>query len=1496
MKKTFRLISIALMSALMLTSLFFANVMFAKAQTPESFAATDGASVLVGDTASDTGISFAITISKSDLETLKTANPGKTITFGAVIGRAGEELTKENGLTAQDAVTDARLRIIDDTTYGYRVGVVYNEETVLNALIDSEKVTGVEDPNFAKYLDAMYADELMVRPYYTIDGVTEYGVASEVRSMLHIANAEIVTNPLLPEFFADKYIKEQVEGGQVAINYLGEIIGEVDSEVVTFTKGESAEVIAREDKKLTEDSLAQIKENDGSFNLWGFTKDRTVIKYTAIYDTFAGLTAETLEGQVYLSKIKNPVRTSEAYNFTNVEFAAESAKVYFEKDGEIVSMQPVLVQYNGVEIVKDGKINTTLIDVADGEAFELKFYDDGKIYSATNVKMYDGIFVNTPESRIAFVDLLSSKGFGLNTEDGAWKDWYADEVTGTYIILEDLYFEADEIISNQDNAGRYIVFSATLDGLGHALHNVTLDSKEEHGAMFGSIGSNAVIKNLAINGTRFGETYITNRGRLFMRAEEGNSLTLENFYFYSKFDTYTTYWAGIIFDATGLKMTTKNVVIDLDFQGAVDGNRGAFNYSGAVDADSQAQDTYLISSVNAFRQGADNIPENFKVYANKEAIAAANNNYSTFDLTMWRIMKDGAPCFRSAISSICTLENSNGDAVEKLVAETAGETFTFTAIDGYDKEIEVILSADNDNVVISGNTIALGAGAYSATLLVKLEDGTIIASYPIIVDTREPELVDDKLTIVKTDTEVDFSNTILADEEIIAISYNAVNLYEGGVFDGTALKATKDDVTVLDGSLIVETADRLLYAFSNVTIYDKYFYNTKESREDFVKTFSNNAESKAREAGAYLLAENLEFDTTNANEVFTNKENDCRIFNDMLDGQGFALINVMINAAGYSVFGDWGESAIIKNIAFNNFYLATVSGDSISSLTRKQTRGLLFYDNAVAGAELKLDNVYLYVEVEVRENYSSTLVWGSADGAINANNVFINIVDNVADNDIGDYHKTIFSPTPITATNTYLVTPGPRDSSSGWTGKYTTIDAMKAATLDLTAFEESDMWKVVDGVPYFKSAYIECVLENSEEQVVESLVAKTAGATFTFAVVDGFGDEVAVTLTAENQNVVISGNTITLNGENTAYKSTLVVKTASGRIIASYPIIVDTREPELVDDKLTIVKTDTTVNFSNTSIADEEVIAISYNDIDLYENGVFNGALLKGKAADKSVLDGNLLVETTNGLYSFTNVTIYDKMFYNTKESREDFVKTFSNNAESKVREAGAYALAENLEFDTTNANEVFANNSTSNDAICRVFNDTLDGRGYALTNTMVATGYESAFGDWGENAIIRNIAFNNFYHATVSSESITALTRKLSRGWLFYDNATDTSVLTLDNVYIYVEYEATGDNYGSTLLWGKTTSIVNMNNVFINVVNKVEGGNIGTYAKTIFSAVQATATNVYEVTTTKASSGITHYASIDAMKAANLDLKAFTDTTMWKVTEGVLVWNSLQA
>ena len=356
--------------------------------------------------------------------------------------------------------------------------------------------------------------------------------------------------------------------------------------------------------------------------------------------------------------------------------------------------------------------------------------------------------------------------------------------------------------------------------------------------------------------------------------------------------------------------------------------------------------------------------------------------------------------------------------------------------------------------------------------------------------------------------------------------------------------------------------------------------------------------------------------------------------------------------------------------------------------------------------------------------------------------------------------------------------------------------------------------------------------------------------------------------------------------------------------------------------------------------ADSKDVVFTSADIDgvnaLKEDGTLDLALANKTVGDKF----SLVLSTEDYNCVIEEAEVFDKVFENTAESRQEMRDLFSACGRVSVTSEGAevetisgsYALAENIyfrdhsdlpsnleeseQYDSTGAtNELFANKGKT---LSNTFAGSLNGRGFALNNIPIITNDEGTmFGLAGDGATFKNISFNGFkiYERRngAAEGKFYYVERQDNFSKLFYAPSSKENEITFENVYIYDSFEENNSiNYGyfSLVFFDfaaddtdkNTVAKMNFNNVIIDNV----GGPVLLGVKG-FTAVPANFTieNTYIATAGAVSRGAevltdyvdenevaTNFKKVSAVSEIS-DTQAFIDSGYWILVDGELVWKA---
>ncbi len=668
MKKTAKTLSIVITAFAMAMCFFFAGLTFIKADTNATeevgLTVLSGAEVYVpeGDL-DDTGMRFIVQIPETGYQALvEKAGLEGEVHLGLEIGsiKDGEfEAKREKKASALEVVNGNMqytytLMYNLDRVFGEKYpDLGYMEEPSVEE--ENEEIkTRVKIPNSnpVEYdevtkskkdfygaqqleLNQMYLTELCIRPWYktiTANGEEEvvYGDAGDVRSILHVAIAEINEynkgingNTVLDEnsfaYFTSTYLNGEITDadGDFTIDALGGTNITL-TECDTYILESSGEIVARKGATSLEMGVHLGKYKQGDvISLYGVNADRTVVKYTATYTGFENLEITPLA--------KKPVISADG-------------KMYFndtELDGEDIDG----VFYNDLLVSKDGEnidVSTITEEVGSEVEFIIKVGND----------LYSGAFIYATK---AFEDTAESRKALVTTLKGG--------ASGYYALAEDLHFVGTDG-EEQFNASSSSTFSGVFDGRGHTMFDITIVSTP---GIFGTNAGICTLKNFAIKGI---STLSATNAVFFRYAPAGSEVTVKNVYIYryvteSK-DSNAIFVYGPSSDSYGTwKMS--NVIVEQEFaSGLSERKNDIFSKDAVTDIAGEFADVYFIA--NGGNKGAESADGNLKNYRIPEATATstnatladsraqmieAGNNYDNFSEDYWIIDADGLPAWKN---------------------------------------------------------------------------------------------------------------------------------------------------------------------------------------------------------------------------------------------------------------------------------------------------------------------------------------------------------------------------------------------------------------------------------------------------------------------------------------------------------------------------------------------------------------------------------------------------------------------------------------------------------------------------------------------------------------------------------------------------------------------------------------------------------------------------------------------------------------------------------
>lgn len=277
----------------------------------------------------------------------------------------------------------------------------------------------------------------------------------------------------------------------------------------------------------------------------------------------------------------------ETWQITVLEYTVESMEVtvqpttrtYNEGDSfDPTGLRVTITYTNGLSVTAEWQSDGTFVDVSDGETvYDITIEVEDPLTVASNgvgvtlSYTYEGTTVTAVTSTLT---VTSSENEPEQDEDGVYLvgtadelDWVAAQVNDGLNTSISFRLTAD-IVANSDFTpiGSYSgnKFSGTLDGDGHTI-TLSIDSTSSYMALFAGVTDGAVIRNLLIDGTVTGKSYVAG-----LIAYVGGEVTVEN--------------CGNLADITGTSAPTGGLIarVDGDLTMTNCFNRGSVTESGTA--------------------------------------------------------------------------------------------------------------------------------------------------------------------------------------------------------------------------------------------------------------------------------------------------------------------------------------------------------------------------------------------------------------------------------------------------------------------------------------------------------------------------------------------------------------------------------------------------------------------------------------------------------------------------------------------------------------------------------------------------------------------------------------------------------------------------------------------------------------------------------------------------------------------------------------------------
>ncbi len=386
--------------------------------------------------------------------------------------------------------------------------------------------------------------------------------------------------------------------------------------------------------------------------------------------------------------------------------------------------------------------------------------------------------------------------------------------------------------------------------------------------------------------------------------------------------------------------------------------------------------------------------------------------------------------------------------------------------------------------VINGELIAKSYGKTNVTLSWEEDGFTEQKTFEVKVNCPS---IDDVIEFDVASGTLDLSGIAhLSGKNIVSIRKEGV--YEGNLYASNKLNLEQTDVKIkADRSdvenlpIVVELANSEFYRLPNFKPYTKIF--SQSNKDEIVSTFVTNT-AKTHD-GYYLLSSNISsisFERTGVSIYGTRTVEKMDVFKGVFDGRGYAIENLTVKGAG--LFGDFGDGATVKNVAFVMDF----------GKPSWHTYGLFFLP-IEEKANAILENVYINVkeiaEVAINGNqtnlcYSSPIAYCMSGYAakfceISVSWTIKNVITEMPVSTSVSYNASwtgSFTATgwfdKSTVSNAYAISrinkAGNNSYFTDGIKQYADKSAMKSANNNYTDFANSGYWTVATGeIPVWKS-------------------------------------------------------------------------------------------------------------------------------------------------------------------------------------------------------------------------------------------------------------------------------------------------------------------------------------------------------------------------------------------------------------------------------------------
>ncbi|MBO6263718.1 MAG: hypothetical protein J6N93_05560, partial [Clostridia bacterium] len=632
----------------------------------------------------------------------------------------------------------------------------------------------------------------------------------------------------------------------------------------------------------------------------------------------------------------------------------------------------------------------------------LAIYNDSELYKV-NVIVATKVIKTATE--LASLQSYTTVETGTNAKNNTYYSYGGYFVLGNNITAtgNEAPFSAPSIgsIGSGGDMVETYGFHGTFDGRGY-----TVDGFDFYiGGIFGDIGDNAVIKNVAFTGAKATkEAYNTGSTRQdgigVLSANAKGSYTVENVYV--EFESLSPNSGALLGRSLNGGTIKNTVIVYKQLPGTW--NTGAIAGWGVYTQSVLLNNVYMILQGNATRVFGNTDDVNIKASSTYTVVAANEDptaiTYSGLDESIWKVEEDAIPTFITYGNSVfyMSAKDSNGDYQGASV------------LTGYLREAAGF-AADDSTAVVTDIADASG---------MTVDDNWFSAH--------------------------DASNDATGRTAILAYNVNG-EPFVTKVFIATKVITTYSELASLQTYVDVETGTNA--AGNTYYSYGGYF------------VLGNNITATGSEAP---------FSAPGVGSISSNSHmNSSYGFHGTFDGRGYTVSGFDYEVGG--IFGDIGDNAVIKNVAFTG---AKATKRDYYKVDRMDGIGVLA---ANAAGTFTIENVYVqFTDTAVN---SGALIGRSISGGTISNTV-IDYTHNTTTYRNGAVSSWDRSNSTV-YTNVYMIVrgrtvpiygqPTPAVVKSGST--YTLIDV--AAGEDPTAITYSGfdkkIWKVSAGqIPTFKTA------------------------------------------------------------------------------------------------------------------------------------------------------------------------------------------------------------------------------------------------------------------------------------------------------------------------------------------------------------------------------------------------------------------------------------------